>query len=146
MIIIKIVALVAFAVMAWRFGPFPNPDRPLAIATGMTGVAAMAIQNALQRIHLSHLPPTTLMTGNTTQIVIGLVDFAVGRPEPATNARLVRNLLSVAALAAGCAFGAALFGYLGMLAFVAPPLIALYALAALLASQSPAHPPPPQSR
>ncbi|WP_331375105.1 YoaK family protein [Sinorhizobium chiapasense] len=34
----------------------------------------MAIQNGLHRAHLSKAPPSTLMTGTTTQIMLDLAD------------------------------------------------------------------------
>ena len=63
----EVVLLAAFFLLAVAFGPFEDADRPLALLTGFAGIAAMALQNALQRVHLANLPPTTLMTGSTTQ-------------------------------------------------------------------------------
>lgn len=54
------------AALAIGFGPFSNGDSGTALATGLTLVSAMAIQNAVRRIHLGSSPPTTLMTGTTT--------------------------------------------------------------------------------
>ena len=45
---------------------------------GLALVAAMAIQNAIHRIHMGALPPTTVMTGNTIQVMIDLSDLARG--------------------------------------------------------------------
>jgi uncharacterized membrane protein YoaK (UPF0700 family) len=58
------------AALAIHFGPFNNGDAWQAVLTGMVLVAAMAIQNATHRIHLGSAPPSTLMTGTTTQIMI----------------------------------------------------------------------------
>jgi len=41
------VLLLAFFTLAVTFGPFPNPDTPLALLAGFAGIAAMALQNAL---------------------------------------------------------------------------------------------------
>ena len=38
----------------------------------------MAIQNTLHRAHLPSLPPTTLMTGTTTQIMLDIGDLIAG--------------------------------------------------------------------
>ena len=70
------VALLAATALAVRFGPFSNSDSLPALATGLTLVSAMAIQNAAQRIHLGSSPPTTLMTGTTTQVMIDAADKA----------------------------------------------------------------------
>src|SRR5579862_9749642 len=44
------------------------------------------LQNAVQRVHLAHIPPTTPMTGNTTQAVLDAVDLVHG---PLADAPLV---------------------------------------------------------
>ncbi|WP_420820207.1 DUF1275 family protein [Salinicola peritrichatus] len=38
-------------------------------------VAGMAIQNAAHRLHLSSAPPSTLMTGTTTQVMLDLANL-----------------------------------------------------------------------
>jgi uncharacterized membrane protein YoaK (UPF0700 family) len=124
--------LVAFGALALVFGPFGDPDTGIAVLTGMVGVAAMAIQNALQRLHLGTAPPTTLMTGNTTQVVIDVVDLVRGAAEPAALGRLGRMGWAVVGFAAGCLLAAVLIRAVGMGAFVVPPL---FAAAALLAER-----------
>ena len=108
--------LVAFFVAAVIFGPFPDPDSPLALLTGFAGIAAMALQNALQRVHFAGLPPTTLMTGNTTQATLDAVDLLIV-PEPGktaeTRARFARVALSIVYFAAGCAASATLYWLVG---------------------------------
>src|SRR5476649_577652 len=74
MFLLKLLLLIAGTALALYFGPFANGDSLSAIMTGLTFVAAMAIQNAVQRVHLSHAPPTTLMTGTTTQLMLDLAD------------------------------------------------------------------------
>jgi uncharacterized membrane protein YoaK (UPF0700 family) len=85
--------LFAFFALAVTFGPFADPDSPLALLTGFASIAAMALQNALQRVHLANAPPTTIMTGNTTQAPIDAVDLLIApkrgkppRPERAAFA------------------------------------------------------------
>jgi uncharacterized membrane protein YoaK (UPF0700 family) len=56
--------------------PFPwKRDEWDSIVTGMDLVAAMVVQNAARRIHLASAPPSTLMTGTTTQVMIDLADM-----------------------------------------------------------------------
>src|ERR1700733_8075683 len=69
---LKVILLIAGAVLAIRLGPFANGDAWQAVVTGMVLVAAMAIQNAAHRIHLGSAPPSTLMPGKTTTIMIDL--------------------------------------------------------------------------
>jgi len=88
--------LLAFFALAVTLGPFPDSDAPAALLAGFAGVAGMAVQNAVQRVHLTNIPPTTLMTGNTAQAVLDAVDLIwgvkaedrTGRPfAPASRAR-----------------------------------------------------------
>lgn len=59
----------------------------LVIAAGLLGAMAMGVQNAQGRLELATLVPTTVMTGNVTQLVIDLVDlllafFSTGNKTP----------------------------------------------------------------
>jgi len=130
--LLKLLLLLLGTAGALYFGPFADGDGVPAILTGLSFVAAMAVQNALQRVHLSHAPPTTLMTGTTTQLMLDLADRWHGVPaeqKAALDARLLRMLTSVAAFALGCASGALLFALVGVKCFVVLPLVALLAFA-----------------
>ncbi|OMS20437.1 YoaK family protein, partial [Burkholderia pseudomallei] len=74
--------LVAGAALAIRLGPFANGDAWPAIATGMALVMAMAIQNAVHRLHLPDALPTTLMTGTVTQLMLHLSERIAGDAVP----------------------------------------------------------------
>jgi len=112
----EIALLLAFFALAVAYGPFPDADSAAALLTGCAGIAAMALQNAFQRVHLSSLPPTTLMTGNTTQATIDAVDLIMG-PGAAkaaeTRARFARVALSIFWFALGCAASATLYWLVG---------------------------------
>jgi uncharacterized membrane protein YoaK (UPF0700 family) len=123
---IKVALLILGAGLAIGLGPFATGDGWAALLTGMTLVAAMAIQNAIHRIHMSAAPPTTIMTGNTTQIMIDLADLMRGVPADARNAirsRLSRMSGSVAAFAAGCAAAALIYAKQDVWCFLLPPII-----------------------
>ena len=127
----KLALLVIGAALAIHFGPFASGDSAAAIITGMVLVAAMAIQNAVHRVHLAAAPPSTLMTGTTTQIMIDIADLIGGTaPEarPALIARLRRMAAAVAVFASGCAAAALGYAFANVWCFVVPPLIALAAL------------------
>jgi uncharacterized membrane protein YoaK (UPF0700 family) len=132
MLTLKVALLGLGAILAIGFGPFKTGDGLPAIATGLTLVSAMAIQNAAHRIHLAAAPPTTLMTGTTTQMMIDLADL-FRRPAPqvvqAKRTRLLQMSASVGAFAFGCGLAALLFGGVGVWCFVVPPVIGLAALA-----------------
>lgn len=139
MLAIQTLLLALGGAAAVCFGPFLQGDSWQAIVTGVILVAAMAVQNAAHRIHMGTDPPSTLMTGTTTQIMIDIAD--VFRQAPASvlavaKPRLSKMSMSVAAFALGCAGGACLYAKFGTWCFVLPPLIALPAV--LLAETTPA--------
>ena len=127
MLTLKLLLLLVAAVFAIAMGPFANGDGAPAIILGMTLVSAMAIQNAAQRIHLGAAPPTTLMTGTTTQMMIDIADMIRGIQGPARDAilaRLRRMCVAVASFAAGAAAGALLVNAVGSWCFALPPVVA----------------------
>lgn len=116
--------LLAGAVLAVFGGPFESADTLPALAAGLTLVAAMAIQNAAHRVYLPSAPPSTLMTGTTTQIMLDTADLLHGTTTASRaqiRLRLTRMSQSVAYFAAGCALGAVLFTWLGEWCFAFPP-------------------------
>ena len=122
----KVLLLLAFFVLAVTLGPFPDTDVPAGLLTGFAGVAAMAIQNGVQRVHLSSLPPSTLMTGNTTQSVLDTVDLLRGvKPDQAAmvRARLGRTLASILYFAAGCGAAAGLYLWVGLWCLAVPVVL-----------------------
>jgi uncharacterized membrane protein YoaK (UPF0700 family) len=143
LLIIKFLLLLAGAILALELGPFPEGNAWPGVLTGMVLVCAMAIQNAAHRIHMTTAPPTTLMTGTTTQIMIDLADLLHGvGPEQSAAAKLRLSKMSIAvtAFAIGCAAAALCFSRFGEWCFIIPP--ALAAIAVILpppASDTKAH-------
>ena len=132
---LQIVLLVAGAALAVRFGPFHDGDSWQAIVTGMVLVAAMAIQNATHRIYLASAPPSTLMTGTTTQIMIDLADLALRRDEKnPPNHRLKTMGMNVLVFALGCGAAALLFMQVDVMCFVIPPILTGLSLIARIAA------------
>jgi uncharacterized membrane protein YoaK (UPF0700 family) len=130
---LKVSLLIAAAVMAILWGPFTDGDSGPAMITGMTLVAAMAIQNAVHRIHLGTSPPSTLMTGTTTQTMMDLADLLRGldpQARAATVARIRSLSKAIASFALGAASCALLFHWATTWNFALPPLVALLALLA----------------
>jgi uncharacterized membrane protein YoaK (UPF0700 family) len=127
----QLLLMILGALLATSFGPFASADGYAALATGMTLVAAMAIQNAAHRVHFATAPPSTVMTGTVTQIMTDLGDLLRGGPPEkaaAARERLRHMTLSVLAFATGCALGALLYAFLGVWCFWAPPLLVLVTL------------------
>jgi len=124
--------LLAGGALALYWGPFPgDTDTGPAILTGMVLVAAMAIQNAAHRSHLGSEPPSTLMTGTTTQVMLDLADLFGGvapAERKSAQARLARMVPVLLAFAVGCAIAALLFVAGGMWCFALPPVVTLLAV------------------
>jgi Predicted membrane protein len=119
---LKILLLTTAAALAIKHGPFHDGDSWQAVLTGMVLVAAMAIQNAIHRVYLGSAPPSTIMTGTTTQIMIDLADVILPRDvKDQTSARLGKMSLSVLAF---CGAAAILFMRFGVWCFALPPVLA----------------------
>jgi len=65
---------------ALAFGHSGSPNSIGNLVTGAIIVLAMALQNTIMRLVLNNLPPTTVMTGNLTQVLSDIVAFACRFP------------------------------------------------------------------
>jgi uncharacterized membrane protein YoaK (UPF0700 family) len=125
--------------------PFWSGDAPLAILAGMLGVTAMAIQNAAARTVFASLAPTTVMTGNVTQVVIDLVDMAALRTDTGhARGRLRKMLPAVVAFAFGALAGALGYVLVGFWCLLAPIVATAVVMAAPPRTDAPI--PAPASR
>ena len=123
---VKVLFLAAFFVLGVTLGPFPDSDVPAALLTGFTGIAAMAIQNAVQRVHFASVPPTTLMTGNTTQATLDAIDLLrglKGDKADAVRARFSAIMRGIFFFAAGCAVAAILYARFGFWCLALPVVV-----------------------
>lgn len=132
---LQAVLLLAFMLLTARALPAAGANAPGVMLAGLVGVVAMAVQNVAARVVFAHLAPTTMMTGNVTQIAIDIVDLAVarGRPDEALKARIRKTWPPVLAFALGAMGGAlgVLFAgpwSLGLGVVVVAILAALHAL------------------
>lgn len=100
--------LLAFTALTARALPAASADEPAVMLAGLVGVCAMAVQNVGARVVFADLAPTTMMTGNVTQVAIDLVDLTLarGRPDAALKARIRKTWPPVAAFALGAVGGA----------------------------------------
>jgi uncharacterized membrane protein YoaK (UPF0700 family) len=112
LLLIEAAMLAVFMLSGVAVSPVIDPDALAPILVGMAGVFAMAIQNAASRLVFAAQAPTTVMTGNSTQVVIDLIDMRHVDPDLRAKAvkRLRLMLPSVLAFAAGAVAGA--YGYL----------------------------------
>ena len=128
---IQLALLLLGGAVAIGYGPFERGDPPLEMLAGLSLVAGMAVQNALQRVHLGSAPPTTMMTGTTTQIMLDVADLLHGVPaeqRAAARSRMARMGGAVLTFALGCAVAAVGYRFAGMWCFALPPVLVLAAL------------------
>jgi uncharacterized membrane protein YoaK (UPF0700 family) len=93
------------------------------VLAGMLGVAAMAVQNATNRL-LPSLPSTAVMTSNVSQMVVDLAIIVRPGEERAKAAeRLRRFVPAVLGFAAGCAGAAGAYAVIGVRALAVPVVL-----------------------
>jgi len=138
-VVLMIFLLSSAAAIAIAQGPFANGDGPAALTTGMILIAAMAIQNSASRIHLPKAPPTTIMTGTTTQLMIDISDLATGKLAPEARSVVLQRLgaMAVAVTSFGLRCAVAAFGFINfkLEVFLLPPLVAAVTLVAVVAER-----------
>jgi uncharacterized membrane protein YoaK (UPF0700 family) len=125
--LLQLVLLLGFMVCGILAEPLGTSATGLAIAAGMLGAAAMGAHSATSRLLLAHLAPTSMMTGNVTQLVIDTVDRLRGVADAANGERIAKFFWLIIAFALGC--GAAAFGYMaaGFAALAVPvAILAVY--------------------
>lgn len=115
------------------FGAWGLTTSSAGFLTGAAGAAvfAMGVQNAIMRSALSGTLPTTVMTGNLTQFVTELLNWACGRLESTAEREHAHQSLrraSTLARALGGFFGGAILGAwlareVGLLSVVLPTVI-----------------------
>lgn len=119
-------ALLAMAaLLPFLVGSPQEADDFRALALGMTMVLAMGLQNALMRLDLAALPPTTVMTGNVTQATIDLMALwrENGAPREIALNRVRRMAGPIIAFLLGAAGGASGYAVLGFPSLLLPALI-----------------------
>ncbi|KPC55408.1 YoaK family protein [Amantichitinum ursilacus] len=100
-------------------------DAPLSLVCGATGAAAMAVQNAVSRILLPSIAPTTVMTGNVTQLVIDVVDVLRCAASAEVKKRISHFFWPVVAFAGGAIGGAYAWMEFGFVGLVLPMAVLL---------------------
>lgn len=132
----ELVLLACFMACGVLAGPVVG-DSVLASAAGLFGACAMGVHSATSRLQLASLPPTSMMTGNVTQLILDLTDLARGAGDDATRVRATRFARAIAGFACGAVLGA--FGYTQLgFAALALPLAILLVLIVLEVRQVPA--------
>ena len=129
LLVLQALLLLASAASGWRAAPFTSTETSAAIATGLFAAAAMGVQNAAGRLVWHTLSPTTVMTGNVTQLVIDVVDLLRGAADDALRQRIGKFFWPIVAFGVGAIAGGLVVQQISMLALLLP-LVILIALAA----------------
>jgi uncharacterized membrane protein YoaK (UPF0700 family) len=122
---LQLVLLLGFMAFGLAASPMGDTAGALGMTAGLLGAGAMGVHSATSRLLLGHLAPTSMMTGNVTQIVIDLVDAMRGAGDPGLKARCGKFIWPLAAFACGCVVAAFAFHRFGFAALVVPVLILL---------------------
>jgi uncharacterized membrane protein YoaK (UPF0700 family) len=131
LVAVKVSLFILAAALAVIYGPFADGDAAPAIATGMALVAGMAIQNAAHRIFFGKSPPSTVITGTTTQLMMDLSDLAQStvpaevRAQARTRCKALATTVGIFAF--GCAVAALIYAKFDRLVLLVPPLISMAA-------------------
>jgi uncharacterized membrane protein YoaK (UPF0700 family) len=118
--LIEAVLLLLFLAFGTLALPVTDAGAPLTILAGAAAAAAMGVQNAGSRLVLQHLTPTTVMTGNVTQLVIDWVDIARGAADEVARARSGKFFWPIVAFAAGAIGGAFAYAWVAFMALALP--------------------------
>ena len=120
-LLLQTVGMLLFMLAGLWAQPILDADAPSAIICGMLGVLAMSVQNAASRLVFSDMAPSTVMTGNVTQLVIDGVDIwrAVDSASAeSASARVSKMLPSVMAFLVGALSGGVGYQFLGFSALL----------------------------
>ncbi|HEY0062206.1 MAG TPA: YoaK family protein [Telluria sp.] len=132
--LLQLVLLAGFMVFGLIAAPVGPVAGPAAMAAGLLGAAAMGVHSAASRLLLGNLAPTSMMTGNVTQIVIDMVDCLRGVRETGLSQRLAKFIWPLLAFALGCVCAAFAYAATGFAALLLPLAI----LVALIVIEKPA--------
>jgi len=121
--LLQLVLLLGFMVCGMLGEPVSRNVNALAFTAGLLGAAAMGAHSAASKLLLTHLAPTSMMTGNVTQLVIDTVDRLRGAADAATKARCAKFFWPVLAFALGCVAAAFAYRAFGFVALILPNAI-----------------------
>jgi uncharacterized membrane protein YoaK (UPF0700 family) len=123
---LQLCLLIAFMVIGYLASPIGAEPSHMSIAAGCVGAMAMGTHSGSGRLLLSHLAPTSAMTGNVTQLVIDSCDVLLGRANETVKQRCVKFLWPVVAFGIGAVGAAFAYRHAGFLALLLPIAILIY--------------------
>jgi uncharacterized membrane protein YoaK (UPF0700 family) len=117
---LQLVLLAAFMVCGLLASPIGSEVTPYAMAAGLLGTAGMGAHSATSRLLLAHLAPTSMMTGNVTQIVIDTIDAIGGKADSSLAERCAKFLWPLLAFGTGAIAAAFAYVNLGFISLLVP--------------------------
>jgi uncharacterized membrane protein YoaK (UPF0700 family) len=120
---LQLLLLAGFMLCGMAAMPLGATPGNLAMAAGLFGAAAMGVHSATSRLLLAELAPTSMMTGNVTQVVIDVVSYLRGERGPGIGARCAKFIWPVVAFGVGCIGAAFAWHGFGFIALALPLLI-----------------------
>lgn len=115
----EMVFLGLFTLCGYLYSPFSGAGDVHVFITGMFGIMAMGIRNAASRLLLSSTSPSTMMTGNVTQLTIDIISL-VRNPAADVRGRLGKSAASVAGFILGAGIAALLYMLVGFFSTLLP--------------------------
>ena len=120
---LQLVLLAAFMLFGMAAMPLGAAPENIAIVAGLFGAASMGVHSAISRLLLAQLAPTSMMTGNVTQVVIDLVAYLRGERGAGIGARCAKFVWPVVAFGLGAVAAAFAWHAVGFIALCLPLLI-----------------------
>jgi uncharacterized membrane protein YoaK (UPF0700 family) len=140
LLLLQLLLLTGFLVFCVAAGPSVSPNGVITILSGMLGVSAMAVQNAMVVMSLKDSPSTAVMTTNITRFVMDVGEVLL-RNDPdkvAEASRRARHTFpAIIGFAGGAGLGAGCFVVAGLWSLMLPTTLALLALAISQAAPEP---------
>ena len=130
LLLMELLLLVGFMLAGLVAGPVMDAQAPLVLICGMLGAAGMGVHNAAGKLQFARIAPTTVMTGNVTQLLVDMTDIVTGHANDAVRARFVKFLWPVLAFAVGCIAGGTAYVWFGFWCML--PMLLLLAWLAVL--------------
>lgn len=123
---LQLLLLTGFMVAGILSPPLAHNPNLMSALTGSIGALAMGTHSCTSRLLLPNFAPTTMMTGNVTQLTIDAVDVLRGIADKTTKKRCVKFLWPVVAFSIGGIGAGFAYLYASFYALFIPILILLY--------------------
>ncbi|ODV41421.1 hypothetical protein AWV79_36415 [Cupriavidus sp. UYMMa02A] len=114
--------LLSFMIAGLYFEPFKDPNGADLALTGGLGLIGLGIRNTASKTLIKYISPSTMMTGNTTQLGIDLSNYLRART-PANARDLLKSASIVIGFVIGAFMGASLYvaiGFWSVFPFIIP--------------------------